>query len=130
MNMAAQQIFHPRELRQHAIQRRGVAQAVLIQPAAARRQRMMMKQQQRMTFRFSSQFGLQPVELKLAQLTVRDAKHLAVQQQDLPVSPAKTHFAGEMPASCSELYIAGWKSWLPGSQTQGALKLAMPSAKC
>jgi hypothetical protein len=27
---------------------------------------MMMEQQQRMTFRFGSQFGLQPVELKLA----------------------------------------------------------------
>jgi hypothetical protein len=34
------------ERRQRAIQRAGVAQAVLIQPATARRQRMMMQQQQ------------------------------------------------------------------------------------
>ena len=66
MDVSTQQVFHARVFRQHAIQRRGVTQAVLIQPAAARRQRMMMEQQQRMTFRFGSQFGLQPVELKLA----------------------------------------------------------------
>ena len=66
MNVSAQQMFHAGELRQHAIQRGGVTQAVLIEPAAARRERMMMQQQQGMTFRFGSQFGLQPVELKLA----------------------------------------------------------------
>ncbi len=44
MNMAAQQMLHPRPGAQRAVQRAGVAQTVLIQPAAAGRQRMMMQQ--------------------------------------------------------------------------------------
>ena len=51
-----------------------------------------MKQQQRVAFRFSSQFGLQPVELKLTEFTVRDAEHLAVQQEDLPLFTRKNTF--------------------------------------
>ncbi|SIY05554.1 Uncharacterised protein [Shigella sonnei] len=46
---------------------------------------MMMQQQQRMAFWRIGQFTFQPLKLKLAQLTVRHAKHLAIQQQDLPL---------------------------------------------
>jgi hypothetical protein len=41
---------------------------------------------------------------------VGNAKHLAVQQQDLPVVAQQHALGGEMPDSCSVLYIAGWKS--------------------
>ena len=66
MNMSAQEILHPREFRQHSVQRGRVGQGVSIKRSTARRQWMMMKQQQRMTFRFGRQFGLKPVELKVA----------------------------------------------------------------
>lgn len=44
-----------------------------------------MKQKQRMPRRLSGQFALQPVELKVAQFTVRNAKNLTVEQQNLPL---------------------------------------------
>lgn len=45
MNMYAQKMLHPRPGAQRAVQRAGIAQTMLIQPAAAGRQRMMVQQE-------------------------------------------------------------------------------------
>ncbi|MNV94948.1 hypothetical protein D3C71_1897910 [compost metagenome] len=74
-----------RIFRQHAVERGRVAQAVLIEPAASRRERMVMQQQQGMAFRCVNEFAFEPLQLEIAQLAVRHAEDLGIQQQNLPV---------------------------------------------
>lgn len=77
------------------------------QPTAPCRQRMVVQKEQCLSLWRIGELTLKPFQLELAQFAMRDAKHWLSSNKICHCSPINTRLAGEIPASCSALYIAG-----------------------